>query len=260
MPAHAPHLTASALDEPGVRHGFFTREGGVSEGIYASLNCGNGSRDEPAHVAENRGRVSQAMGVAPDQLFTMYQVHSSNVAVVERARSGAPVRVDGVASATPGLALGVLVADCAPVLFLDAQARVIGAAHAGWRGATSGVLEATVEAMERIGATRGQIRAAIGPTISQGNYEVGADFVGTVRAADRRADAFLAPGTREGHMQFDLPGYIVARLEAAGLGAVEDLRACTYADEDRFFSYRRATHRGEPDYGRQIAAIALEVE
>lgn len=249
----AKSLTALA----GVRHVFFTREGGVSQGVYASLNGGIGSNDTPALIAENRKRMAKALAVEPERFLSVYQIHSPEVVTVDGpwAHDARP-RADAMVTHTPGLALGISTADCGPVLFADGEARVIGAAHAGWRGALGGVLEATVAAMEKLGASRGNITAAAGPMISQPNYEVGPDLVERFLGADGDNARFFAAG-RPGHSMFDLPGYIVARLERAGVGRVEDLALCTYADPARFFSYRRMTHRAEPDYGRHINAIAL---
>jgi polyphenol oxidase len=251
----APALAALA----GIRHAFFTRDGGVSEGIYASLNGGPGSKDEPARVMENRARMAAILGVAADCLLTAYQIHSADVVTIDRpwAPDGRP-RADAIVSRTPGLAIGVTTADCGPVLLADASAGVIGAAHAGWRGALTGVLEATMAAMERCGAERNRIVAALGPMIRQANYEVGPEFVARFEADDGANERFFQPASRPDHALFDLPGYIVARLAAAGLQRVEDLGHCTYADDVRFFSYRRSTHRAEPDYGRHINAIALQ--
>jgi YfiH family protein len=242
----------------GLRHAFFTREGGVSQGVYASLNGGVGSNDDRAHVAENRARMADALGVAPDALVTPYQIHSADVAVADAAWTPATrPRADAVVTRVAGLAIGVSTADCGPVLFADRAAGVIGAAHAGWRGALSGITDATITAMERLGATRGRIVAALGPMIRQPSYEVGADLVARFRAADAGNDRFFRPAGRPEHAQFDLPGYIASRLAAAGITAIEDVGECTYADPQRFFSFRRTTHRGEPDYGRHINAIAL---
>ena len=243
---------------PGIRHGFFTREGGVSSGLYASLNGGVGSDDKPDSVAENRARMAAALSVKPDHLITAYQIHSPDVVVAEKPWDPANrPRVDGIVTRTKGLAIGISTADCGPVLFADREANVIGAAHAGWRGAFSGILEATIAAMEKLGASRARMAAALGPTISQPNYEVGTDLVERFVGADRGNERFFTPGARAGHAQFDLPGYIVDRLTRAGVGQVEDLRQCTYADPAQFYSYRRATHRAETDYGRHISAIAL---
>jgi hypothetical protein len=253
-----PALEAPLLKAlPGVRHGFFTRAGGVSAGVYRSLNGGVGSSDAPTCVAENRARMAAAIGVAPERLLTAYQIHSPNVVVADRPwPANERPRADAIVTATPGLALGISTADCGPVLFADAQARVIGAAHAGWRGALGGVLEATLAAMERLGAARSRIVAAAGPMIRQASYEVGPDLVEQFLAADAGHARHFVPG-RPGRSMFDLAGFVAERLRHAGVGAVEDLGLCTYADPERFFSYRRTTHRGEPDYGRHVNAIAL---
>ena len=253
-------LQAASLSAlAGIRHAFFTRDGGVSDGIYASLNGGVGSDDAPAKVAENRSRMAAALGVAPEHLLTAYQIHSPDVVTIERPwEPQARPRADAIVTRAAGLAIGVTTADCGPVLFADATAGVIGAAHAGWRGAATGVLEATIAAMERCGADRGRIVAALGPMIRQPNYEVGPEFVARFKADDAANERFFQPSSRPGHALFDLPGYIAARLAAAGIRRVEDLGHCTYADAGRFFSYRRSTHRQEPDYGRHINAIALE--
>jgi polyphenol oxidase len=248
-------LTALA----GIRHAFFTREGGVSEGLYASLNGGVGSDDAPALVAENRARMAAALGVAPDRLLTAYQIHSPDVVTIDRPWAPADrPRADAIVTAARGLAIGVSTADCGPVLFADATAGVIGAAHAGWRGAATGVLEATIAAMERCGADRAHIVAALGPMIRQPSYEVGPEFVTRFKADDGANERFFQPAARPGHALFNLPGYLAARLAAAGVRRVEDLGHCTYADSARFFSFRRSTHHSEKDYGRHINAIALE--
>jgi hypothetical protein len=241
-----------------IRHAFFTREGGVSDGLYTSLNGGIGSRDAPDRVRENRARMALALGVAPAHLVTCYQIHSPDVIVAEIpwTRETAP-RADAIVTRVPGLAIGVSTADCGPILFADSQAGVVGAAHAGWKGALTGVLEATVAAMEKLGAQRSRIGAVLGPMIRQPNYEVGAEFVDRFKAADTANDRFFAPASRPGHAMFDLPGYITYRLERAEIQGIEDLGLCTYADPARFFSYRRTTHRAEPDYGRHVNAIAL---
>jgi purine-nucleoside/S-methyl-5'-thioadenosine phosphorylase / adenosine deaminase len=243
---------------PNVRHAFFTREGGVSQGIYASLNGGLGSSDTPENVRENRARMAAAVGVAPTHLVSCYQIHSPNVIVAEEpwTRENAP-RADALVTRVKGLAIGVSTADCGPVLFADGAAGIVGAAHAGWKGALTGVLEATIASMEKLGAARGRIAAAIGPLIRQPNYEVGAEFVTRFRDADAAYGRFFQPATREGHAMFDLPGFIRSRLERAEIKSVDDLGLCTYAEPARFFSYRRTTHRGEPDYGRHVNAIAL---
>jgi polyphenol oxidase len=253
-PLHAHGLARLA----GVRHAFFTRAGGVSNGVYASLNAGVGSNDEPLKVAENRARMAAALGVLPGRLLTCYQIHSANaVAVVAPWGPDARPRADAIVTGAVGLAVGVSTADCGPVLLADAQARVIGAAHAGWRGALAGVTDEAIAAMERLGAVRQRMVAALGPMIRQPNYETGTDVWDRFVADDPANARFFRPSTRERHFMFDLAGYVVARLAAAGIGMIEDIEACTYADPDKFFSYRRMTHRGEADYGRHINAIVL---
>jgi polyphenol oxidase len=253
MPIEAPTLAFA-----GIRHGFFTRDGGVSGGLYTSLNGGVGSKDNVGHVAENRARMAHAVGVEPSRFLTAYQIHSPDVVVAEAPwTSDTRPRADGIVTRIPALAIGVTTADCGPVLFADPKARVIGAAHAGWRGALSGVVEATVDAMEWLGAARGDIHAALGPMIRQPNYEVGADLMARFAAEDPASNRFFTPAPRDGHAQFDLAGYIATRLRHAGVGHIEDLGHCTYADPAMFFSYRRATHRAEADYGRHVNAIAL---
>ena len=243
---------------PGLRHAFFTREGGVSGGIYAALNGGLGSNDDQALVAENRRRMAEHVGVAPDHFVSLHQIHSPDVLVAETPWPSAPrPKGDALVTKTPGIALGVSTADCGPVLFADADAGVVGAAHAGWKGALTGGLEATIEAMERLGADRGHIVAGLGPTISVAAYEVGPEFRERVLAADAANARYFRPSDREGHAMFDLAGFIRKRLEAAGILMIDDLGLDTYADE-RFFSYRRSVHRKEPDYGRHVHAIALE--
>lgn len=254
-------VKAATLSLPGISHAFFTREGGVSEGFYASLNGGTGSEDTPARVAENRARMAAAVGVDPRRFLTAYQIHSPQVVVAETPwPSDARPRADGIVTRMPGLAIGVSTADCGPVLLADPQARVIGAAHAGWRGALSGIVEATVAAMERLGAARERIRAALGPMIRQPNYEVGSDLMDRFTADDPESGWFFVPAQRQGHALFDLGGYIAARLRRAGVTQIEDVGLCTYAEPGRFYSYRRASHRAEPDYGRHINAIALARE
>jgi YfiH family protein len=248
--------TLAAL--PGLTHAFFTRQGGVSDGVYASLNGGIGSRDLPGNVAENRARMAAALDVAPENFLTAYQVHSPDVVTAEEPWTPhARPRADAIVTKRPGLAVGVSTADCGPVLFADAQARVVGAAHAGWRGALAGILEATLAAMEKLGARRGRVVAALGPMIRQPNYEVGPEFVAAFLAADAGNGRFFASSAGEGRARFDLAGFIAARLAAAGVARVEDLGHCTYAEPDLFFSYRRSVHRAEPDYGRHVNAIAL---
>lgn len=243
---------------PGVVHAFFTREGGVSEGLYASLNGGVGSRDDKERVAENRARMARTLGAQPDNFLSLYQIHSADVVVADQPwPAAARPRADAIVTKMPGLAIGASTADCGPVLFADPEARVIGATHAGWRGAFGGVLEATLVAMEKLGADRKRIFAALGPMIRQDNYEVGGEFVQNFVAQDKANGRFFKPARRDDHAMFDLPGYIAHRLARANLSHVEDLGLCTYADPARFFSYRRSTHHAEPDYGRHINAIML---
>ena len=243
----------------GIRHGFFTREGGVSEGLFASLNCGFGSGDDVKRVAENRRRAAARLMVAPERLVTCYQIHSAEVVAVERPwpREAAP-RADGMVTTVPGIALGVLAADCAPVLLADAEAGVIGACHAGWRGALTGILESTVEAMTRRGARGERITAVVGPRIGKLSYEVGPEFPAPFLAADPADGDLFQPAPRADRFLFDLAGYVLRRLRRLGLGGAVATGGDTVAEAPRFFSYRRACLRGERDYGRLISAIALE--
>jgi polyphenol oxidase len=250
-------LTAAELDKPGIRHGFFTRAGGVSDGLYRGLNVGAGSKDDLGHVRENRRRVAGWLGVAPNRLATVYQVHSPDVILIEGPQTGERPKADALVSRTPGIALGVLTADCGPVLLADAEAGVVGAAHAGWKGALDGVLDNVVDAMKRLGARHDNIQAVLGPSISQQNYEVGPEFADRFIAADPANETYFAPSQRAGHAFFDLNRYTVDRLARTGVQATM-LGRCTYAEEELFFSFRRTTHRKEPDYGRQISAIVLE--
>ena len=249
---------ASLAILPDIRHAFFSRTGGVSQGVYTSLNGGVGSNDTPERIAENRTRMAVALGVAPDRLLTPYQIHSPDVVVAETAwNAQTRPRADAVVTREPKLAVGVSTADCGPLLFADDAARVIAAAHAGWRGALTGVIEATVAAMEKLGAERGNITVALGPTIRQPNYEVGPEFVERFLAADADNARFFADAARAGHALFDLTGFIASQIQRAGIVKFEDLALCTYAEPDRFYSYRRSTHLSEPDYGRHISAIAM---
>ncbi|HEU4660550.1 MAG TPA: peptidoglycan editing factor PgeF [Pseudolabrys sp.] len=246
----------AALD--GIRHAFFTRKGGVSQGIYASLNGGVGSADSPESVHENRARMALALGAAPDRLLSAYQIHSPTVVVADKPWSANDrPRADAIVTRTPSLAIAVSTADCGPVLFADRHARVIGAAHAGWKGAFTGVLEATINAMENLGAKRARIVAALGPLIRQPNYEVGPEFVERFCTTEKRNERFFAAGARDNHAMFDLAGFIRSRIEEAGVGHFEDIGRCTYAEPEHFYSYRRTTHHNEPDYGRHINAIVL---
>jgi YfiH family protein len=255
----ATMLQSSALSAlVGIRHGFFTRTGGVSTGCYESLNGGVGSKDIPAHVAENRARMATAVGVLPGRLISAYQIHSPVVVTVDAPWDvNVRPKADAIVTRASGLAIAVSTADCGPILFADAEAGVIGAAHAGWRGALSGVAEATIAVMERCGADRSRIVAALGPMIRQQNYEVGPEFVAQFAAVDSGNRRFFRNAPRAGHSLFDLAEYIAARLAGAGIGRIDDLGRCTYAEPQTFFSYRRSVHRSEPDYGRHLNAIAL---
>ena len=255
-PIRSPVL--ADLARSGIRHGFFTRSGGVSEGLYQGLNAGAGSNDRPDHVAENRRRIAQVLGGGDAaRLVTVHQVHSADAVIVEAPFAGDRPKADAMVTSRKGLALGVLTADCGPVLFADPQARVIAATHAGWKGALTGVLESTIAAMEVLGAERERTIAVLGPLISQANYEVGPEFRERFVVAERASASYFTASPREGRHMFDLQAYIVARLERAGVTAGA-LGRCTYAEEDVFYSYRRSVHRSEPDYGRQISAIVLE--
>jgi hypothetical protein len=243
---------------PGIRHSFLTRRGGVSQGIYDSLNCGFGSKDDSAAVAENRARALRNAGLAPDTLVTAYQVHSAQVAVVDHVwPEGDKPRVDALVSKTPGVSLGILTADCVPVLFADPEAGVIGAAHAGWKGAIGGVLQETVAAMEKLGAQQERIQAGIGPAIAQKSYEVGPEFTQPFIARDPANGRFFTASTRCRHFMFDLQGFVEQELGSLGLGGVARAGNDTCAEADDFFSYRRTTLQKAPDYGRQISIIGL---
>jgi YfiH family protein len=256
MQQTATPLLATVLDTPGLTHGFFTRLGGVSAGVYASLNGGIGSQDDPHSVAENRRRMAAHLCVDPAHLLVPYQIHSPRALIVNQAFAERP-RCDALVTSVRGLGLGVTGADCGMVLFVDQEARVIAAAHAGWRGALAGALEATLEAMETLGARRASTAAALGPTISRKNYEVGAEFTGRFIAESSNYERFFSASRRAEHFMFDLPGFIAMRLQLAGIGSFEDLCRDTYAEPENFYSYRRSVHKNEPDYGRQVAAIAL---
>jgi len=247
-------ITSDALD--GIRHGFFTRRGGASSGVFQGLNCGEGSSDQAEIVAINRGRVAEAMHVDPAVLTNLHQVHSADVIRVDRPMTGPRPKADALVTDRPGIALAALSADCQPVLFADPEANVVGAAHAGWKGALRGVLDATIDAMIDLGAIRGRVTAVVGPAISQSAYEVGPEFVDQFLDDDDQNARFFANGDGDRY-QFDLPAYSLHRLRAAGIGHAEWTRHCTYSDEDRFFSYRRSVHRKEADYGRQISVIRL---
>jgi YfiH family protein len=253
-------ITLREIEGGGVRHAFFSRRGGVSEDHFASLNCGLGSGDRVENVARNREIAMACLNLSGGRLVTCHQVHSATAVIVEAPwQPGEAPRADGLVTRVPGIALGVLAADCAPVLFAEPVARVVGAAHAGWRGARAGILEATIDRMTELGAQRERIRAGIGPCIGRQSYEVGVEFVETFLADDADNRSLFRPAQRTGHAMFDLEGYIARRLEKSGVAIVG--RACrnTVGEEDLFFSYRRACLRGEPVYGRGLSAIALAV-
>lgn len=247
-------ITADALSP--LRHAFFTRKGGASSGVFAGLNCGFGSSDQSEIVAINRARAAHALGAEPEQLLGVHQVHSADAVIVDAPHAGPPPEADALVTATPGLVLTVLTADCAPVLFADHAAGVIGAAHAGWRGALGGILESTLDAMVSLGAERRGIAAVVGPTISQQVYEVGPEFLDAFMAEDPAYSRFFTNGSGD-RLHFDLPGFSLMRLRAAGIGHAEWSRHCTYSDPDRFFSYRRSVHKKLADYGRLLSAIRL---
>lgn len=247
------YMTSDALAP--IRHGFFTRKGGASSGIFSSLNCGQGSSDQREMVTINRARVAETLGAQPERLVSVYQTHSARALPVTEPFETLP-EADAMVTATPGLTLGILTADCQPVLFADTQAGVIGAAHAGWKGALDGILEATLDAMEELGANRADTKAAIGPSISQRAYEVGPEFLDKFVAEDSESTRFFANGSGDRY-QFDLIGYGLNRLRQAGVGQAEWTGHCTYSDPDRFYSYRRSCHEKQADYGRLISAICL---
>ncbi|MEK1888641.1 MAG: peptidoglycan editing factor PgeF [Phyllobacterium sp.] len=255
-PAPLRSALLGSPEEDRIAHGFFTRKGGVSDGIYRGLNVGSGSKDNQERVRENRRRVAESLGAPLTHLVTVHQVHSPDVITVNAPFVGTRPDADAMVTATPGIVIGSLSADCGPILFADRDAKVVGSAHAGWRGAIGGVLENTVEAMIALGAKRDRIQAVLGPTIGPDNYEVGGEFYDQFVESDASYREFFQPSRNNGHKMFDLWGFIVARLQKAGVNATA-LRRCTYADEDQFFSYRRTTHRKEPDYGRQISAITI---
>lgn len=250
-------IQSDTLKDKAITHGFFTRIGGASTGIYEGLNVGLGSDDERETVLENRRRVARTMDVTDDKLMMVYQVHSSDVANANTPwdMQDRP-KLDAMVCSTPGTAIGVMTADCGPVLFCDSENHVVGAAHAGWKGATGGILENTISAMEKLGAKRENIAAVLGPTISQKHYEVGPEFVDNLIALNASNDAYFIPSENEHHAMFDLPAYIIERLKADGINA-SWTGDCTYADEEQFFSYRRKTHRNEADYGRQVSVIKI---
>ena len=253
-----PRLRAANLDAAGAAHGFFGRDGGVSTGVYASLNTGLGTNDSPQHVSENRARCAEALSIAPENLLTLHQVHSADCLIVKETwRPQDRPRADAMASDRPGIALGVLAADCMPFLFIDSEAGVVGAAHAGWRGALAGVLESTVATMTRLGAKPHRIDAALGPCMRQPNFEVGTDLLAAFTEKFPDAERFFAPGVSSVKRQFDLAGFGRWRLAESGVGTLEDLGLCTLAEPDRFFSYRASRRADAADYGRNLSVIAL---
>lgn len=254
-----PHLTAPTLNLPGIRHGFFTREGGGSNGLYASLNIGYGSGDDKAKVCENRRHVAKALSSTQDEILTCYQIHS-NICHIVSSMEETHQEGDALVTNAPNLPIAVLTADCVPVLFADAEAKVIGAAHAGWKGAKAGILGSTIDAMETLGATKEHIIAAIGPAISQASYEVGNELMEQFTAEDQAYQIFFTNGGNSTHRQFDLPGLVAEKLRKLGVAKLEKLDYDTYVDERRFYSFRRATHRQESIYGRQCSVIMLTGE
>lgn len=250
-------ITHSLLDKAGVRHGFFTRQGGVSTGIHANLNTGVGSTDDPAAVAENRRRVAAHLGGVPDDFAACYQIHSSLARVAEAGWKGERPEGDATVTAAPGVICAVLTADCAPVLLADPETGIVGAAHAGWKGALDGVIHSTVAAMQALGAESRRMVAVVGPCIAPASYEVGADFQGRFDHHDPGSGRFFAPGAAPDKRLFDLPGFVLWRLEQAGVGDAAWTGHDTRVDETRFFSNRRAYLNGEPDFGRMMSAISL---
>jgi polyphenol oxidase len=251
-------IEADELKLPGIAHGFFTRAGGHSTGLFTSLNCGLGSADDPELVAMNRAVVARALGVAEGQVATAHQVHSAEATEVTKPWTiDSRPRIDGVVSRTKGLAIGVLTADCGPVLFADGEAGLVGACHAGWKGALIGITDSTIALMEKLGAKRERMVAVLGPTIGKESYEVGPEFPEAFLKQNADHTRFFKPSVKVGYYMFDLPAYLMLRLKEAGVGVTRNLGLDTYADEAQFYSYRRATHRGEKDYGRLMSAIAL---
>ena len=252
-----PVITSPLLDAPGVRHAFFTRQGGVSKGLYDSLNVGQGSQDDAADVRENRRRAAAHFGLPPEALNTCYQIHSPEVLATAKPFADSRPEADGVATRTPGLICGALAADCAPVLLVDPEARVVAAAHAGWKGALAGVVESAVARMRELGADPARIRAAVGPCIGPASYEVGEEFEARFIEVDPAYAHCFAPGAGAGKRMFDLPAFVLGRLRAAGVETCEWVGRDTCAEGQLFYSNRRAFKRGEPDYGRLLSAIVL---
>lgn len=253
----APAAQVEILERAGAAHGFFGRAGGVSSGIFASLNAGLGTSDDPKAVAENRARCAATLGVEPGALVTLRQTHSAKAVIVEKPWRGQGPEADGMATREAGIALGVLAADCMPLLFIDPEAQIVGAAHAGWRGALAGIIEATIEAMMSLGAEPDRIGAALGPCLRQPNFEVGNELLDSFTRKYPAAERFFAPGASDAKRRLDLAGFCRWRLEDAGVGRFEDTGHCTVADPDFYFSYRASRRAGEADYGRNLSAIAL---
>lgn len=252
-------LTSSVLNNSSFKHAFFTRENGVSKGIYEGLNCGAGSNDDPADVIENKRRAATVLGVPADSLFTLYQIHSAEVITIDGDTDpNTRVKADAMVSKTPGAALGILTADCVPILFADAANKVIGAAHSGWKGSLANISANVINAMTELGAQRENIRAAIGPAIQQNSYEVGPEFSAPFLKVDADNQQFFNPSVRDGHQMFDLTGFVKKQLEGENIQAVDLINRDTCSEEDLFFSYRRMYHKKEADYGRQLSAIALQ--
>lgn len=257
-PTPRPIQAANLSGLDGIRHGFFTRVGGISMGLYEGLNCGLGSNDERDRVLENRRRVAAALGRPDAPVVTLYQTHSPTARIVTGPEDPASLpKADAVVTATPGVVVATLTADCCPVLFADPEARIVAAAHAGWRGAVGGILESTVATMEKAGARRDRIMAAFGPCIGPSAYEVGPEFEAELLSLSSENSRFFTRPSAHERPRFDLPGYVMARLDGLGLLSAESATSCTYENESRFFSYRRSCHRKEPDYGRQISAILV---
>lgn len=251
-------ITSDILEHPNIAHGFMTRDGGISDGIYKGLNCGAGSDDDPANVIENKSRAMALLSLPASALRTLYQVHSADVVKVDKKTDfSSPIKADAMVTKTPGIALGILTADCVPILFADTEAAVIGAAHSGWKGSLGNIARHVLTAMEELGASKSNIQVAIGPSIQQPSYEVGPDFPAPFLEQDKELGCFFIPSKKEGHWMFDLTGFVQQRIAAEGITQIERLMSDTYTDPRQFYSYRRMCHLGEADYGRQLSAIAL---
>ncbi|MDX1736785.1 MAG: peptidoglycan editing factor PgeF [Alphaproteobacteria bacterium] len=258
------YIQHASLINPSIKHGFFTRRGGVSQGIYQGLNCGSGSSDNKDHIEENRKKVAQALGKEANHLLSLYQIHSNEVYILDDAPNLAiwnsmdRPKADAIVTRRSDVALGILTADCGPLLFSDPNNKIIGAAHAGWKGALTGIIENTIDAMISLGAEKSNIHVVLGPCIHQPSYEVSGEFRSTFVDQDKNADTFFDPGKRAGHFQFDLPAFILRKLESMNVGSFGNVNKDTYPDSENFYSYRRTTHNKEADYGRQVSAIAID--